>query len=108
MVFVIASGDAATWVGSVAAVGALIAAVVAGWQATRLYHIERGRDQQAEIERQARAAAERRMQATRVTAWVATTTGTNAAGEDLGPAVLGARSQRKYEAAAFTARQLVR
>lgn len=51
--------------GSVATAGALIAAVYAGLQARRLYRIESGRDEQARD-------AERKRQASQVSAWAAT------------------------------------
>jgi hypothetical protein len=62
-------------------------------QAARLYRIERGRDVRVDIDRQARAAAEQRAQATRVSAWVDTKTGQNAAGEPAALAVVVVRNQ---------------
>lgn len=64
-------GDWATWVQSIATVGALIAAVVAAVVAHRVYGLESERDERAAEERRVRAKAERRAQADQVAGWFA-------------------------------------
>jgi hypothetical protein len=63
-------GDVPTWVGSVSATFALLGAFMAVWQATKVYKLERARDEETRLERVDRERTDRRKQAARVSAWL--------------------------------------